>query len=190
VNAHRPEPPQNMTEIWLQSNRRVFLPPLITAAAAAVLFLILAYADVADGRKWWGGIACAFAWAAVFVWGASRRARLAFDGRHLRINTGLPEPATIPIELIEGFFLGKGPAYLKGKDDYKTETSTLIVRVAERAPEWEKLPTDVRVAAWCGHHITLRGTWTEPLSVDVAHRLNQRLYDVQHASKSKVEVAS
>ena len=183
-----------MTEIWLQSNRRVYLPALVLTATMTLTNTIGAL--VVDGslapaaKSVWVIAAVGFAIAFLGVLRFATRPRLAFDGRQLRVNIGKVNPAVIPIELVEGFFLGKGPAYLKGKDDYKTETSTLIVRVAERAPEWEKLPTDVRVAAWCGHHITLRGTWTEPLNVDVANRLNQRLYDVQQAAKSKVEVAS
>lgn len=178
-----------MAEIWLQSNRRAYLLPIIAAEVLTVASLALA----AVFRNLWIAIvgASIFSLLSMGLWLASRRAaRIAYDGRNVRLHIGLPQPAVIPVELVEGFFLGKGPAYLKGKDDYKTETSTLIVRVAERAPEWEKLPTDVRVAAWCGHHITFRGTWTEPLNVEVANRLNQRLYDVQHAAPSPTGATS
>lgn len=181
-----------MTEIWLHSNRRAHWPLLVSALSFTVLACVFTFtlSDTLTYRWLVWGLAWTVAlghWLTVYM---TMRPRLAYDGRRLRMNVGFPRPVLIPIELVEGFFLGKGPAYLKGKDDYKTETSTLIVRVAERAPEWEKLPTDVRIAAWCGHHITLRGTWTEPLSVDVANRLNQRLYDVQQAAKSQVEAAS
>jgi hypothetical protein len=172
-----------MSEIWIQSNRRAVLP-WIPAAVISILFAgYLTYAMRDDGH---------WRWLLVPIWALvclkllslylARRPSLRFDGKHLCINVGLPHTAVVPIELVEGFMLGKGPAYLSGKDDYKTEATTLVVRLAERAPEWEKRPTDVRVAAWCGHYVTLRGTWTEPLSVDVVNRLNQRLFEVQHAT--------
>lgn len=178
-----------MTEIWLQSNRRIYLVPII---AAEVLSVVSIVAGLVFHQTTAGVIAFSlFSLLSAGLWLASMRAaRISFDGRNVWFHTGLTQPAVIPLELVEGFWIGKGPAYLQGKDDYKTETSTLTVRIAERAPQWEKLPTDVRVAAWCGHHITFRGIWTEPLSVDVANRLNQRLYDAQQAAKSKLEVAS
>lgn len=178
-----------MTEIWLQSNRRVYLVPIVAAeilSVAAIIVGLVFHQNTAGvlGFSLFSLISAGF-------WLASKQAaRIAFDGRNVRFYTGLAQPAVIPLELVEGFWIGKGPAYLQGKDDYKTETTTLTVRIAERAPEWEKLPTDVRVAAWCGHHITFRGIWTEPLNVDVANRLNQKLYDAQQAAKSRVEVAS
>jgi hypothetical protein len=172
-----------MSEIWLQSNRRAQLPLILTTGLSAMLAVYLTYALRDSGAGRWILVPV---WALVCVkllsFYLNGRPSLCFDGRCLRINIGLPRPAVVPIELVEGFLLGKGPAYLNGRDDYKTETTTLTVRLAERAPEWEKRPTDVRVAGWCGHYVTLRGTWTEPLSVEVVNRLNQRLYEVQHAA--------
>jgi hypothetical protein len=176
-----------MNEIWLQSNRRTVVAIALAIGLVGLLFAVLSFGMMQSGSvvaaRVSGFMAAIVIVAAAAAGYLGTRPRLAFDGRKLRIHIGTAQPALIPIELIEGFLLGKGPSYLSGKDDYKTETSTLIVRIAERAPEWEKVPTNVRVAAWCGHYVTLRGTWTEPLSVDVVNRLNQRLYEVQQAAK-------
>ncbi len=177
-----------MTEIWLQSNRRTVVAISLAIGLVGLVFVGLALWSSHNGSVIAARV-CGIAGVVVIVAAAAAgylgtRPRLAYDGRKLRIHIGTAQPALIPIELIEGFLLGKGPSYLSGKDDYKTETSTLIVRIAERAPEWEKLPTNVRVAAWCGHYVTLRGTWTEPLSIDVVNRLNQRLYEVQQAQST------
>jgi hypothetical protein len=35
------------------------------------------------------------------------------------------------------------------------------------------------MGSWCNHYVTIRGTWCEPLSVELAARLNARLASVQ-----------
>lgn len=182
-----------MTEIWLQANRRPYFAPLVLSVVTAVIsgFMASTPWTVKHGGflKWWIAAIVA-ASAAVSLWLASRRPRIAFDGRRLLLRVRTGSPVEVPIELVEGFLLGKGPTFLNGRDDYRTETTTLVVRIAERAEEFRKVETNVRVAAWCGHYCTLRGTWTEPLSVDLVNRLNQRLYDVQQAAKAPERVTT
>lgn len=184
-----------MTEIWLQANRRAGLGSSIGFLFHAVVMSVLAYGSIRSAYPaWlWGG---AIILAAIFfVFSISNgyyltRPRLTFGNKQLRIDVGLQGLVSVPIELVEAFLLGKGPAFLNGCDDKRTETSTLIVRIAERAPEFEKVATNVRIAAWCGYYVTLRGTWTEPLSVELVNRLNQRLHDVQQAMANSSRVTS
>jgi hypothetical protein len=177
-----------MAEIWLQANTRVFAPSIALATATASGCAVMASLNPHE-LGWTLGAAVA-AGAVLALWLASRRPRLAFDGRSLLLRVRQGPPVAVPIELVEGFLLQKGPAFLDGRDDYHTETTTLVVRIAERAEEFRKVETNVRVAAWCGHYCTLRGTWTEPLSVDLVNRLNQRLHDVQQAAKSAERVTT
>lgn len=178
-----------MAEIWLHANRRVYLVPIAAAVLVALACLPGALLPISGG-PWWIGVA-AGSLVAVGLWIYSRRAaRIAFDGRSLVLHIRPPRPIVVPIELIEAFLIGKGPTFLSGKDDYKTEASTLILRIAERSEEFRKVDTDVRLAAWCGHYVTFRGTWTEPLSVDLVNRLNQRLHEVQQAAKTPAQVAT
>jgi hypothetical protein len=177
-----------MSEIWLQANRRPYVAPLAGVAATAVGCGVAAI--VSSHPFGWSIAAGVAAFVTLALWLASRRPRLAFDGRRLLLQVRAGSPVAVPIELVEGFLLGKGPSYLTGRDDYVTETSTLVVRIAERAEEFAKVETNVRLAAWCGHYCTLRGTWTEPLSVDVVNRLNQRLYEAQQAIATPERVAS
>jgi hypothetical protein len=176
-----------MAEIWLQANRRIVLLPTIlfavVAAACTPIYL-------STRSEYVGAAAILAADAALVWWLIFRRPRISFDGRNVRLNVRNGRAVRVPVELVEAFMLGKGPAFLDGRDDYRTETSTLVVRIAERAEEFRKVETNVRVAAWCGHYCTLRGTWTEPLSVDLVNRLNQRLYDVQQAAKSPERVTT
>ncbi len=154
---------------------------MVASFAAGVSAMRAAVAT--SGLGWWIAAGAALALAVVLVvW--SRRPRLAFDGRNLLLYIRNGSAIRVPIDLVEAFLMGKGPTYLTGKDDYKTEARTLIIRIAERAEEFAKLETNVRLAAWCGHYVTLRGTWTEPLDIDLVNRLNQRLYDAQQKLKN------
>ncbi|MGC3968355.1 MAG: hypothetical protein QM775_13570 [Pirellulales bacterium] len=182
-----------MTEVWLQANRRLtWLPVAGALLLAAVFALILINTEFRSPLHIFAASAApACMGLSLWLLYVARRPRLAFDGRSLLMRIRNGSPIAVPIELVEAFLIGKGPAYLSGKDDYKTETQTLIVRISERAPEFEKLETNLRLAAWCGHYVTIRGTFTEPLDLDVVNRLNRRLYDVQQKLKSAhVEAAA
>jgi hypothetical protein len=95
----------------------------------------------------------------------------------------------VPIELVECFLLGQGPTWLPGKKYAKTETVTLVVRLAERAVEWSHRSTHPMLGTWCDGYITIRGTWCEPLSLDLVNRLNQRLAEVQQEIAPAEKVA-
>lgn len=171
-----------MSEVWLHANRRLFVGPILLAAIAAGGFAMRA-AVATSSLGWWiaAGVALLVA-VLLAVWAC--RPRIGFDGRRLLLYIRNGSAIAVPIDLVEAFLMGKGPTYISGKDDYKTEARTLIIRIAERAEEFAKLETNVRLAAWCGHYVTLRGTWTEPLDIDLVNRLNQRLYDAQQKLKS------
>ncbi len=59
------------------------------------------------------------------------------------------------------------------------ETSTVVVRIAERALDWHQRPVKTMLGQWCGGYITVRGTWCEPITAELIQRLNHRLVDVQ-----------
>lgn len=178
-----------MAEIWLHANRRVYIVPIAASVLLALACLPGAMRPKPD-LSWWLGFAVASLIALVLWFWSRRAARIAFDGRSLLLFVRRSSPVVVPIELVEAFLIGTGPTFLSGQDDHKTEATTLILRIAERAEELRKVDTDVRLAAWCGHYVTFRGTWTEPLSVDLVNRLNQRLYEVQQSAKSREQVAT
>lgn len=174
-----------MTEVWLRANSKPFAPfwgALLALAAGAAI----GRTAIAD-RAGYGPVACTVlavvaASAAVGLWYVARKPRLAFDGDRLLLYVRFGPPVAVPVELVEAFLLGRGPTFLPGRDHDPTETSTLVVRLAERAEEFNKVDTAPMLAGWCGHYVTIRGIWTEPLGLDVVNRLNQRLYDVQRSA--------
>jgi hypothetical protein len=94
-------------------------------------------------------------------------------------------PIRVPLSIVEGFLIGQGPSFLPGKRLEQLEASTVVIRLAERATEWAKVDVEPRLGYWCGHYITIRGAWCEPLSVDLVNRLNARLAEVQAGLRAK-----
>ncbi len=94
-------------------------------------------------------------------------------------------PIRLPVEIVEGFLIGQAASLLPGKYRERYETTTFILRLSESATEWSHGTVKPALGRWCDGYITIRGTWCEPLSVDLARRLNQRLHDVQHELKER-----
>lgn len=178
-----------MREIWLRNNARAVwfmaFPPLV----AALVFGFVAIAPPVAAYPWLRACGGVLATLAVLlslsaVWQA-RRPRLAYEGGFLLVYLRPQEPWRVPIGDVEGFLLGQGPSFLPGKRYEKAEVATLVVRLADRAEEWAKIEIDPRLGTWCGHYITIRGTWCEPLSVELANRLNARLAELKQGRPSE-----
>ncbi len=109
-----------------------------------------------------------------------RHPRLSYRDGSLLVNLRPGGPIRVPIEIVEGFLLGQGPSFLPGRRYRGTETTTLVIRLAEAATDWADVDgVKPALGKWCGGYITIRGTWCEPLSVSLINRLNQRLAAVQ-----------
>lgn len=178
-----------MREIWLRNNARAVwfmaFPPL----AAALIFSLVATGPLGTAYLWLRIVGSVLAALAVLlllsaVWQA-RRPRLAYETGFLLVYLRPQKPWRVPIGEVEGFLLGQGPSFLPGKRYAKAEVATLVVRLADRAEEWARIEIDPRLGTWCGHYITIRGTWCEPLSVDLANRLNARLAELKQGRPSE-----
>jgi hypothetical protein len=157
-------------------------------AVSLLISLAMFAAPLSDALRFWLRIVGAVVAAVsiiglLFLLWQARQARLACDGRRLLVNLGTARPAAVGLEFVEGFLLGQGPAFLPGKEN--AEVANVVVRLAERAAEWERVEVNRRLGSWCGHYITIRGTWCEPLSVDLVNRLNFRLAEVKSSLASE-----
>ncbi|HEX7376316.1 MAG TPA: hypothetical protein VF278_04355 [Pirellulales bacterium] len=173
-----------MSETWLRPNRRI----LAVAAVLPLALLLAGGALVYTARPWGdrGGLLVAGVVAAgvallalVFLLVQALQPRLAIAGRHMIVNLGTARPIRVPLDVVEGFLLGQGPSFLPGQGGKKSEVANLVVRLAERATEWEGVEVNRQFGTWCGHYITIRGTWCERLNVAVVNRLNARLVEVR-----------
>ena len=110
-----------------------------------------------------------------------RHPRLAYRDRQLLVWLRRGMPIRVPIEFIECFWLGQAPSMLPGKRHAQTEASAVVVRIADAAGEWRHQEVKPQLGSWCEGYITIRGTWCEPLSIDLINRLNTRLAEVTAA---------
>ena len=160
-------------EVWLRPNRR---PALI--AAAAILLLSGAIAALPRVAAWIRISFVAVAgFAAVIVLYQGGRPRIARRGAELLFRLG-GNPTAVPLEIVEAFFLGQGPAQLPGRVGERLESVNLLARLSQKRDQWLR-HVNPRLGSWCDGYITIRGTSCEPLSVDVAHRLNRLLAEAK-----------
>lgn len=174
-----------MVEIWLRTNSRLAL----AAAAAALVISVssgvvalewipLAQGALASSVAW--GICAAAAGGSLFALWCARRPRLAYADGMLRVYLR-PGPAIrLPIEIVECFLMGRAPSYLPRPRHANEETSTVVVRLRPQAAQWSQVDVEPRLGSWCDSRIMIRGTWCEPISIELLHELNRRLALAQH----------
>lgn len=178
--------PRLMFEVWLRANRRIFAFAALLPAFALLVGMALIVSAWGDASRVWpraaGAVLIGIALVGLLLlhWQA-RLARLACDGSNLLVNLGSVRPIAVPLEVVEGFLLGQGPSFLPGKNYEQAEVANLVVRLAERAAEWERVEVNRQLGLWCGHYITIRGTWCEPLNLDLVNRLNRRLAEIKQS---------
>jgi hypothetical protein len=177
-----------MTEIWLRQNNRAIIAGMIPPGVAALLlvtYLLGAFGDPPQGVLRVAVVICAAL--AIGLVGLLAfqlgQPRLAYREGKLLVNLRAGHPIAVPIEVVEAFLLGMGPAMLPGKRNDRTEARVLTIRIAERAEEWANAEVKPALGKWCGGYIAIRGTWCEPLSIALVNRLNARLGEVQRAAR-------
>jgi hypothetical protein len=173
-----------MTEVWLQSNRRVLalglIPVVLVAGLGALLlattgatgFTLLAYGLLA--------VAAALGIGIVRQLG---RPRISYRPDEVLFHLRSGPPVVVPREVVEAFFLGQGPAYLPTVQGNPAETVNLVARLSQKAPEWMHIDVKPALGHWCEGYVTIRGTWCEPLSGELIRRLNARLRELRTAAQ-------
>ena len=180
-----------MRETWLQPNRRAIwfgcIPPLLLMAFGAWL----AWAGSNEAEYSWGRWTGTVLFAAglattVFLLRQLRRPRVAFHNGELLFYLRAGPPIAIPVQFVEAFFLGQGPAHLPGDSHESQRTMNLVARIAQRETAWAHRDVKPALGRWHEGYITIRGTWCEPLTNDVIRRLNRRLKEVTaHSATQK-----
>jgi hypothetical protein len=116
--------------------------------------------------------------------------RLAYQGGELLVYLQSAQPLRIPIDVVELFFLGHGTSLLPDQGEQPSKSRTVIIRLAEAATQWHDLPIQSAFGESRESYIILRGTWCEPLTVDVLKRLNRRLAEVHRETRAIQEAAN
>ena len=77
-----------------------------------------------------------------------------------------------------------------GLTDYRDDAishrvGTLVMRVAERAADWQARPTFVPWGTWSDGAIVFDGRWCAPLSVELARQLSGKLVAAKRAAAAR-----
>jgi hypothetical protein len=176
-----------MREVWLKQNHRAILFGMAPPALGTLLAVLWLGWLGASASAWVLGLAWLTVGIGVLMLAVLavqfRQPRIAYQNGKLFLNLRSGAPVGVPIEFVEAFLLSVGPAMLPGREDERTETRTLTIRLADRAAEWADVEVKPALGKWCGGYVTIRGTWCEPLNVAIVNRLNQRLAEVQQLNR-------
>jgi hypothetical protein len=174
-----------MREIWLRPNRRAIwfgcVPPLVIGVMGAwIMFGISAGASSA--LRWIGLLLMAAGFAVVAaLLQQLRRPRIAYQNDHVLFYLQAGQPFEVPVQIVEAFFIGQGPARLPGVPS-QPRAANLVVRLSQRAAEWADREVKPALGKWCGGYVTICGAWCEPLHDELLRRLNRRLHEVKSES--------
>lgn len=180
-----------MRECWLKSNQHVYAIALLPALGVLAFGLLLFAVAVGLNISWllWvgGAIISLGGVCAIWLFFARRIPRLAFENDELLVYLRGLKPLRVPIEHVEVFFHGQGPAMLNSHHDDETVTSNIVVRIADAGKEWHRRSVRTELGSWCDGYIIIRGTWCEPLSMQRLKDLNARLLEVRRQKRVTAE---
>src|SRR4051812_48078786 len=124
-----------MREIWLRPNRRAILfgciPPLVLAAVGA--WLVFGIGESASHFWRWLGFFLLVAGLAMISTMLSqlRHPRIAFRDGMVLFYVRIGPPIAVPVEIVESFFFGQGPAHLPAVSK-QPQSVNLIARLSQR----------------------------------------------------------
>ena len=176
-----------MSQPWLHNNRRLLVPLGIPSVLLTLAGLGCLAGGFYAGRLWFavgagllaGGLALLG-----LAWVYLRKPRLAYDSGHLLVHLGWSQTVAVPIELVECFFMGQAPSMVRGADGKEAETATVVVRFAERAGVWRSREIPPHLGQWVDGYLIVRGTWCEPINMDLLQRLNGNLAEAHRQQKA------
>lgn len=183
-----------MSETWILPNRRVLaLGLLLPASLLAGAVACFAAGQMQESWLWWtAAVALAILSIVTFavLWRLLQQPRVAYQDGDVLVYGGLAEPLRVPVDVVECFFLGQAGGMIPDAAGNEAEVRTVIIRLAESAPEWHHRDLKAAFAHWCEGYITIRGTWCEPITPDLMKRLNSRLAALHRERKQQAEAHS
>jgi len=165
---------------------------MIVAGGIAIVAIILALGVLGWPVAVWVRAVAGVVFFAAVGWLALlarqwRQPRLAYANGELLVYLRRGGPLHVPLDVVECFLLGQADSFLPGQRNRPSETSTVVVRLAERAEAWQHIEVEPTLGSWCDGHIVIRGTWCEPIGLDVVNRLNRRLGQVRRARREDAQ---
>ncbi len=181
-----------MAESWLQPNRRALRVTLVVPAALSLVGLVLVLVGMSRGFTsavflCGAGLVVAGVVGTLWLVYAMRVPRLAYEEGELLVYLRALTPLRVPIDVVECFFLGQGPARPAPPDACVPKAANVIVRLADNARDFHARDVRADLGVWNDGYITIRGMWCEPLSHERVNELNRRLGAAQRSLRQKQE---
>jgi len=171
-NTHR-------REVWLRGNPRPALALLgivgLSAVAMAVVVKLAAPPWVFVPVVVVGIVEVVVA--GFLAWRASRP-RLVWDGDVVEIRLAPFGVHRVPLVMVECVFPGSR-SIVEATEGEGRRVGTLILRIAERAGEWQARSTSPSWGSWEDGQVVFDGRWCEPLSPQLARDISTRLLEAR-----------
>ena len=171
-------------EIWLRSNRRALLLGMLLPALLAAIGLALVWLGRRDNELLGSiGVIVGYLLLAVgaltiagLAW-VLRLPRIARNGDQVLFFMRGGQPIRVPLDAVEAFLAGKTESVV-GRDRL-AESAAIVVRIADRYRDYHERAVKPSLGSWKDGYVSIRGTWCEPISIDVIKRLNRRLNEAR-----------
>jgi hypothetical protein len=172
-----------MAQIWLRPNKRI----LMVGLSIPLLVLLLGGASMILAWRWQAATGWWIAAGLLMLLGGYASTGLVFSMLTPRLGYDRGDlvvildskPTRVPLELVEGVFLGESKADEHLTGDQPAKSKNLIVRLSQPDHRWKQIDVKPALGNWEHGYITCHGAWCEPLSVDVASRINKLLADAK-----------
>jgi hypothetical protein len=179
-----------MRECWLKPNRRALLLGCLIPSFAATLGIGVMLISTPTnawgivGLVAGGLILIAAGTIALGLLALTIIPRIAFAHDHVLVYLRGHRPYQLPLDVVECFFLGQGPSGIWSDGEQETKTTNVVIRLAERAPQWHQRPVKESLGEWQDGYIIIRGTWSEPITEEKLRELNSKLAQAKRRLRS------
>ena len=181
-------------DIWIRGNRRAFgavLIPSLLCFAAATFLLTPAVSEIHIAWRIVAAIVAGFSLVVIIsllYW--IFRPLLAYQNGNLLVYLNPPHVIKVPIDLVEVFFAGQSdsfmPTPISHRTDELSESRNIVIRLAERATDYQERKVKPIFGSWQEGYIVVRGTWTEPIDKETLRFLNKSLVAAHRQQKEEL----
>jgi hypothetical protein len=112
-----------------------------------------------------------------------RQPRVGFANGKVLFFLRARRPVDAPVEAVEAFFVGQGPAHLPAAVGRDANCLNLVARISQRFPELACVDVKPALGSWRDGYATIRGAWCEPINQELVRKINHRLREMHDLKK-------